>query len=108
MEKEIKISTEVLEAIVIQIISEIKGVRLLGALNGNISYFFQKKIPERSVQISLKDKEVLIKVNLSIQYGEKILDKAREVQEAVKKTVESTSDIKVKSIDVNVKKIYFE
>lgn len=107
---EIKISNDVITAIAAQALAEIKGVDLAVSAAEGIVDMLVKKGSQRGVKIYVEDesKNADIDVHVVIMYGINIPEISWKVQEAVKKNVESMTDISVKKVNVFVDGVSIE
>ena len=98
----IKIADDVIAVIAGAAASEVPGVSsMAGGFAGGISEVFSgKKNFAKGIKIEAGEKETRIDVNIIVEYGVRIPDVAFEIQNRVKKAVESMTGLKV--IDVNV------
>ena len=100
---EIKIATEVISAIATQAISQIKGVSSAGSVVDGFVDLLVKKAPTKGVKIVMdEEKNADVDVHIAVDYGMNIMDASWEIQEAVKRDIESMTDISVKKINVYV------
>lgn len=98
----IKISEEVVQTIAAMAVSEVKGVSLSASLTDGIVEKFVKKNYNKSVRIDMADKEVSIELHIMVDYGVKIQATAAELQDAVKRSIETMTDLTVTAVDVYV------
>ncbi|MDO4792915.1 Asp23/Gls24 family envelope stress response protein [Filifactor villosus] len=102
----IRISDEVIATIASLAASEIEGVsKMSGTITGNLGEILGKKNFSKGIKVVLEEDTVEIEVFLSVVYGSIIHDVARKVQENIKKTIESMTDLKVISVNVHVQGI---
>lgn len=102
----VRISDEVIATIASLAAGEIEGVsKMSGSLTGNLGEMLGKKDFTKGVKVTLEDETVEVDVFLSVSYGSIIHDVARKVQENVKKTIESMTDLKVMTVNVHVQGI---
>ncbi len=105
----IKISDEVIATIASVAVSEIDGVcGLMGSIAGELAIKFGKKNINKGIKVSSDDKEITIDISLIVKYGIRIPEIAWEVQENVKKAVESMSGLIVAKVNVHVAGVEFE
>lgn len=102
--EEIKISDDVVSVIAGKAVSEISGVAgMAGGFAGGISEVFSgKKNLAKGIKVDVEEKEVKIDVNIIVEYGVRIPDVAFEIQNRVKKAVETMTGLKVLSVNVHV------
>ena len=102
--EEIKISDDVVSVIAGKAVSEISGVAgMAGGFAGGISEVFSgKKNLAKGIKVDVEEKEVKIDVNIIVEYGVRIPDVAFEIQNRVKKAVETMTGLNVSSVNVHV------
>lgn len=102
--EEIKIADDVVSVIAGKAVSEISGVAgMAGGFAGGISEVFSgKKNLSKGIKVDVGEKEVKIDVNIIVEYGARIPDIAFEIQNRVKKTVETMTGLTVTSVNVHV------
>ena len=102
--EEIKIADDVVSVIAGKAVSEISGVAgMAGGFAGGISEVFSgKKNLSKGIKVDVGEKEVKIDVNIIVEYGARIPDIAFEIQNRVKKTVETITGLTVTSVNVHV------
>ena len=99
----VKISDEVVATITNIAVSEIKGVSGLGGtFTGDIAQMLGKKSFSKGIKVDIKDNNVILDLNVIIEYGVKIPEVAWEIQEAVKKAVESMTGLDVEKVNIHV------
>ena len=97
----INISEEVVATIASIAASEVNGVaNMNGGFVGGLSEMFGKKT--KGVKVQVGDKETIIDINLTIEYGARIPDIAWEVQNKVKTQVESMTVLKGVIVNIHV------
>ena len=103
-ENGIKISNDVIAVISGVAVSEVSGVAsMAGGFAGGISEALKgKKNLAKGIKVEATDKEAKIDVNIIVEYGSRIPDVAFEIQNRVKKSVESMTGIKVLEVNVHV------
>ena len=102
--EEIKIADDVVSIIAGKAVSEISGVAgMAGGFAGGISEVFSgKKNLAKGIKVDVEEKEVKIDVNIIVEYGVRIPDVAFEIQNRVKKAVETMTGLNVTSVNVHV------
>ena len=100
----IKISDDVVEVIAGVAVSEVAGVAgMAGGFAGGISEVFSgKKNLAKGIKADINEGNVKIDVNIIVEYGSRIPDVAFEIQNRVKKAVESMTGLKVEEVNVHV------
>ena len=99
--KGINVSEEVVAKIASIAASEVKGVV---AMKGNgLGELFGGK--PKGVKVQMGDKETIIDINITVEYGSRIPDVAWEVQNNVKTQVEMMTGLTIASVNINVQGI---
>ena len=98
----IQIADDVVAVIAGKAVSEAPGVyAMAGGFAGGISEVFSgKKNLAKGIKAEIVENTAKIDVNIIVEYGSRIPDVAFEIQNRVKKAVESMTGLKV--VDVNV------
>ena len=105
----IKISDEVIATIASIAVSEIEGVcGLYGSFAGEIASKLSKKNFNKGVKITSTENDTIIDISLIVKYGIRIPEVAWEVQENVKKSVESMSGLNVEKVNIHIAGVEFE
>ena len=105
----IKISDEVIATIATIAVSEIEGVcGLYGSIAGEIVSKLGKKNFNKGVKITSTETDTIIDISLTVKYGIRIPEVAWEVQENVKKSVESMSGLNVEKVNIHIAGVEFE
>ncbi len=104
----IKISEEVVSTIAGIAVAEVKGVSGMGgSFTGDIAQMLGKKSLSKGVKISMNDKEVSADISVIIEYGVRIPEVAWEIQENVKKSIESMTGLTVTKVNIHVVGVEF-
>ena len=100
----IKISDDVVAVIAGVAVSEVNGVAgMAGGFAGGISEVLSgKKNLSKGIKVEVGEKETKIDVNIIVEYGARIPEIAYEIQNRVKKAVESMTGLKVLEVNVHV------
>ena len=99
----VKISDEVVSIISGIAATEVKGVAgMSGGIAGGIAELLGRKNQSKGVKVTIGDKEVNIDLHVIMEYGVKIPDVAWEIQEKVKKAVETMTGLKVVEVNIHV------
>ena len=106
----IKIADDVIAVIAGAAASEVPGVSsMAGGFAGGISEVFSgKKNFAKGIKVEAGEKETRIDVNIIVEYGVRIPDVAFEIQNRVKKAVESMTGLKVLDVNVHVQGVNTE
>ena len=100
----IQISGDVISTIAGKAVSEVSGVAgMAGGFAGGISEVLSgKKNLSKGIKVDINEKEAKIDVNIIVEYGVRIPDVAFEIQNRVKKAVETMTGLKVVNVNVHV------
>ncbi len=106
----IKIANDVVAVIAGVAVSEVQGVASMsGGFAGGITEVLSgKKNLSKGIKVDADEKEVKIDVNIIVEYGTRIPDVAFEIQNRVKKSVESMTGLKVAAVNVHVQGVKTE
>ena len=106
----IRIADDVIAVIAGAAASEVPGVSsMAGGFAGWISEVFSgKKNFAKGIKVESGEKETRIDVNIIVEYGVRIPDVAFEIQNRVKKAVESMTGLKVLDVNVHVQGVNIE
>ena len=96
----VMISEMVIASIVAQSVSEVEGVISLCSRSGEA---VSKKNMNKGMKIVIgEDNELTISCNISINYGNSVIEVAKNAQTAIAAAVENAAGVKVKEINVNI------
>lgn len=100
----IKISTDVVSVIAGVAVSEVPGVSAMsGGFAGGISEVLSgKKNLSKGIKVEIIEQEAKIDVNIIVEYGIRIPDVAFQIQNRVKKAVESMTGLSVTAVNIHV------
>ena len=100
----IKISIDVVAVIAGVAVSEVPGVAgMSGGFAGGITEVLSgKKNLAKGIKVEVTETDAKIDVNIIVEYGSRIPDVAFEIQNRVKKAVESMTGLKVQEVNVHV------
>lgn len=100
----IQIADDVVAIIAGKAVSDAPGVyAMAGGFAGGISEVLSgKKNLSKGIKVDVGEKETKIDVNIIVEYGSRIPDVAFEIQNRVKKAVESMTGFKVEEVNVHV------
>lgn len=108
-ENGIKIADDVVATIAGKAASEVKGVySMSGGFAGGISEVFGKKSYTKGIKVDNTEKDLKIDVNIIVEYGARIPDVAYEIQNRVKKAIESMTGLEVAEVNVHVQGVNTE
>lgn len=99
----IHISQDVIATIAAVAASEVEGVAALATQNAEFSERFTKKSIAKGIRLCLSDNdEVCIECCVIAQFGNSVVELAKNVQESIYSAIESMTALKIASVDVNV------
>lgn len=99
----IQIADDVVSIIAGKAASEVSGVYgMSGGFAGGITEVFGKKNFSKGIKVDVNEQKVKIDANIIVEYGARIPDVAFEIQNRVKKAVESMTGLKVLEVNVHV------
>jgi len=100
----IQISNDVVAVISGVAVSEVPGVAgMAGGFAGGITEVLSgKKNLAKGIKVEVEGTTAKIDVNIIVEYGSRIPDVAFEIQNRVKKAVESMTGLKVEEVNVHV------
>ena len=100
----IEIADDVVAIIAGKAVSEVNGVAgMAGGFAGGITEVLSgKKNLTKGIKVDIGEKEAKIDVNIIVEYGVRIPDVAFEIQNRVKKAVETMTGLKVSSVNVHI------
>ena len=101
-DENIKIADDVVASIAGVAVSEVQGVY---SMAGGISEIFSKKGLAKGIKVEVGEKETKIDVSIIVEYGVRIPDVAFEIQNRVKKAVETMTGLNVSSVNINIQGI---
>ena len=101
----LKIANDVVASIAGVAVSEVEGV---ASMAGGITEIFGKKGLTRGIKVEVGEKETKIDVNIIVEYGVRIPDVAFEIQNRVKKSVETMTGLNVSSVNIHIQGINIE
>ena len=109
-ENGIKIADDVVAVIAGVAVSEVPGVySMAGGFAGGITEVLSgKKNMSKGIKVEVGEKETKIDVNIIVEYGTRIPDVAFEIQNRVKKAVETMTGLKVVEVNVHVQGVNTE
>jgi len=108
-ESRVKISDDVIASIAGVAASQVQGVAAMsGNIVGDIGAILGRKQMARGVRVSVTEKDVVLDLYLNVKYGARIPEVAYNVQENVKRTVESMTDLKVSQVNIHIQGVTFQ
>ena len=106
---QVKISDDVVIIIAGIAASQVKGVNTTrtGVTDG-ITNLFSKNNYAKGIKVEVNEETVVLDIFINVEYGYKINEVAREVQLAIKKEMETMTDLQVAAVNVHVLNIVQE
>ena len=100
----VMISEDVIATIIANAVKDVDGVVGMTVKPGvDIAELISKKNWVKGMKITIDEDEVLsIDCNITVAYGQPVVDVAKAVQEAVANALESIAAVKVACVNVNV------
>lgn len=99
---EIKISEEVISVVAGIAVSEVKGATVVNSIAEGLVEKFVKKNYGKGIKVILSESSADIDVHVNVDYGINIPDVAFSLQENVKKSVETFTDVVVNKVNIFV------
>ncbi len=99
----VKISDDVVAIIAGVAATEIPGVTSMsGGITGGFSEMLGMKNLSKGVKVELKDSDVSIDLFITVEYGKNISEIGKNVQQNVKNSVETMTELNVVEVNVNI------
>ncbi|MGI6144185.1 MAG: Asp23/Gls24 family envelope stress response protein [Clostridia bacterium] len=107
-EGSVKISDEVVAIIAGLAAAEVKGVAgMSGGIVGGIAEFVGKKSPSKGVKVEVGEKEAAVDVYVIVEFGVRIPEVAHQIQQSIKKAIESMTGLSVVEVNVHIQGVSF-
>ncbi len=104
----VRIADEVVSIIAGMAAADIKGVASMsGGIGGGIAEVLGRRNMSKGVKVEVGTEEAKIDVFIIVEYGERIPDVSWNIQESVKKAVETMTGLKVSYVNIHVQGINF-
>jgi uncharacterized alkaline shock family protein YloU len=105
----IKISEEVVAIIAGIAATEVAGVAgMSGGIAGGIAEMLGRKNLSKGVKVEVGEKEAAIDLYIIVEYGCRIPDVAWEIQEKVKKAVQTMTGLDVVEVNIHIQGVNIE
>lgn len=105
----VKISDDVVAVIAELAAKEVKGiVGMSGGIADSITEILGKKSPHKGIKVEVGEKETSIDLFVIVEYGVRIPDIAWQVQESVKKSVETMTGLSVVEVNIHIQGVNIE
>lgn len=102
----VKISEEVVSIIAGLAATEIKGVAgMSGGIVGGIAEMLGRKNLSKGVKVAVGEKEAAVDLFIIVEYGVKIPDVAWQIQENVKKAIETMTGLNVVEVNIHIQDV---
>ena len=99
----VMISEDVIETIIAETVTEVEGVHGLNVKPGaDIADLIGKNWGKGMKIVIGEDNELTISCNVTITYGNSVIEVAKNAQAAITAAVENATGVKVKEVNVNV------
>ncbi len=99
----VKISDDVVAIIAGVAATEIPGVAgMSGGITGGITEMLGMKNLSKGVKVELGNEEAAVDIYIIVEYGSNITEIGRKVQENVKNSIETMTDLNVVEVNVNI------
>ncbi len=104
----VRIADEVVSIIAGLAAADIKGVSSMsGGIGGGIAEVLGRRNMSKGVKVEVGTEEAKIDIYIVVEYGERIPDVSWNIQESVKKAVETMTGLKVTHVNIHVQGINF-
>ena len=107
----VSFATEVVATIAGLAANEVEGVASMTSANSAFADILSRKSSRnytKGVKVDITDNRVTVDVTIVVEYGSPVPDVARNIQENVKKAIETMSGLDVHNVDVHVQGVSFE
>lgn len=99
----VKIADDVVAIIAGVAATEIPGVTSMsGGITGGFTEMLGMKNLSKGVKVELKDNDVVIDIFITVEYGKNISEVGKNVQQNVKNSVETMTELNVVEVNVNI------
>jgi uncharacterized alkaline shock family protein YloU len=105
----VKIADDVVAIIAEIAAKEVKGVYAMsGGIADSITEILGKKNPSKGVKVEVGEKEAAIDLYIIVDYGVRIPDVSWQIQENVKKAVETMTGLIVVEVNIHIQGVNME
>lgn len=105
----VKIADDVVAVIAEIAAKEVKGVySMSGGIADSITEILGKKNPSKGVKVEVGEKEAAIDLYIVVEYGVRIPDVSWQIQENVKKAVETMTGLTVVEVNIHIQGVNME
>ena len=104
----VKISNDVVAIIAGIAAGKVEGVMAMsGGITGGLTEMLGMKNLSKGIKVEVENNEATIDLYITVEYGVKLSEVGKKVQEDVKETVENMTGLNVAVINVNIQDISF-
>lgn len=102
-EGQVKISEDVIATVASVAAESVDGVVKVGSnFKSQVTDILNTKNFNKGVRVNIGEKETIVDVYISIEYGIKIVEVSEKVQEEVKEAIENMTDFDVVEVNVHI------
>lgn len=102
-------ATDVIATIAALAAAEVKGVTgMSGGMVEGITELLGRKNLTKGVKVDVGSEEAAVDVNVVVQYGFRIQDVCKEIQNSIRNAVETMTGLRVVEVNVFVQSVSFE
>ncbi len=106
---QIKIADEVVGVIAGLAATEVPGVAgMSGGIAGGIAEMLGRKNLSKGVKVEVGEKEAAVDLFIIVEYGAKIPDVSWQIQESVKKAIETMTGLNVVEVNIHIQGVNME
>lgn len=106
---QVRIANEVIEIIAGLAATEVHGVAgMSGGVVGGIAELLGRKNLSKGVKVEVGQKQCAVDLSIVVEYGVRIPEVANEIQESVKKAIESMTGLEVVEVNVHILGVTFK
>lgn len=107
-ENTIKIANDVVATIAGIAASEINGVvGMSGGIVGGLGEMLGRKQLTKGVKVEIKEDVAFIDISIIVEYGSKIPEVAKQIQDNVKESVVTMTGLEIGAVNVNIQGVAF-
>ncbi|MGM0651696.1 MAG: Asp23/Gls24 family envelope stress response protein [Bacillota bacterium] len=104
----VKIADEVVSIIAGLAATGIEGVSSMsGGIGGGIAEVLGRRNFSKGVKVEVGEEETKIEIFIIVDYGVRIPDVAWDIQESVKKAVETMTGLRVTDVNIHIQGVHF-
>ncbi|MDO5715059.1 MAG: Asp23/Gls24 family envelope stress response protein [Tissierellia bacterium] len=99
----VKISDDVIATIASVAAENVEGVvKMQSNLKSSVTEMLGSKNLTRGVKVNVGEKEALVDMYITVEYGNRIIDICKQVQSKVKEAIENMTDLDVVEVNIHV------